>query len=151
MICKFNRLPNWRFFLAKFFGSGVIVATAFIHLLQPANEALSNECLGGTFEEYPWAFGICLMSLFLLFLVEIISHYLTETTFYQNETKVVDDDEKKLEDDSDSEDLADNKNKCDDNSKLKHVDPKNTPEQQFKKKKFLSMSLFQEKVIMIIK
>ena len=91
------------------------------------------------------------MSLFLLFLVEIISHYLTETTFYQNETKVVDDDEKKLEDDSDSEDLADNKNKCDDNSKLKHVDPKNTPKQQFKKKKFLSMSLFQEKVIMIIK
>ena len=54
MICKFNRLPNWRFFLAKFCGSGVIVATAFIHLLQPVNEALSNECLGGTFEKYPW-------------------------------------------------------------------------------------------------
>lgn len=72
---SFIRLPEWCFFIAKFFGSGVIVSTAFIHLLQPASEALGDECLGGTFAEYPWAFGICLMSLFALFFTEIVSHY----------------------------------------------------------------------------
>ncbi|CAB4255683.1 similar to Saccharomyces cerevisiae YLR130C ZRT2 Low-affinity zinc transporter of the plasma membrane [Maudiozyma barnettii] len=72
---SFIRLPQWCFFLAKFFGSGVIVATAFIHLLSPASDALGNECLGGTFAEYPWAFGISLMTLFALFFTEIISHY----------------------------------------------------------------------------
>ncbi|CCE61238.1 hypothetical protein TPHA_0A01550 [Tetrapisispora phaffii CBS 4417] len=73
---SFIRLPDCCFFVAKFFGSGVIVATAFIHLLDPAVEALSNTCLGGTFTEYPWAFGICLMSLFLLFLIEIMTHHM---------------------------------------------------------------------------
>lgn len=38
----------------KYFGSGVIIATAFIHLLAPAQEELGNECLGGTWEKYPW-------------------------------------------------------------------------------------------------
>ncbi|KAL3231054.1 Zinc-regulated transporter 2 [Nakaseomyces bracarensis] len=78
---SFIRLPDWCFFIAKFFGSGVIIATAFVHLLQPASEALTNECLGGTFEDYPWAFGICLMSLFMLFLSEIIAHHLVDKKF----------------------------------------------------------------------
>lgn len=72
---SFIRLPDWCFFVAKFFGSGVIISTAFIHLLQPASEALGDPCLGGTFADYPWAFGICLMSLFALFFTEIISHH----------------------------------------------------------------------------
>lgn len=72
---SFIRLPDWCWFIAKFFGSGVIVATGFIHLLEPASDALGNECLGGTFADYPWAFGICLMSLFALFLSEIIAHH----------------------------------------------------------------------------
>lgn len=72
---SFIRLPDWCFFIAKYFGSGVIVATGFIHLLEPASDALGEECLGGTFADYPWAFGICLMSLFALFFVEIITHY----------------------------------------------------------------------------
>lgn len=69
------RLPAWCFFIAKFFGSGVIVATGFIHLLEPATDNLGNTCLGGTFADYPWAFGICLMSLFALFFSEIITHH----------------------------------------------------------------------------
>ncbi|SMN21088.1 similar to Saccharomyces cerevisiae YLR130C ZRT2 Low-affinity zinc transporter of the plasma membrane [Maudiozyma saulgeensis] len=72
---SFIKLPQWCFFLAKFFGSGVIVATAFVHLLSPASDALGNECLGGTFAEYPWAFGIALMTLFALFFTEIVSHF----------------------------------------------------------------------------
>lgn len=77
----FIRLPPVCFFVAKYFGLGVIVATAFIHLLEPASDALGNECLGGTFAEYPWAFGICLMTLFVLFFVELcVFHYVEVKT-----------------------------------------------------------------------
>lgn len=73
---SFIRLPPWCFFIAKYFGSGVIVATAFIHLLEPASDSLGEECLGGTFVEYPWAFGIALMALFAMFFIELLSfHY----------------------------------------------------------------------------
>ncbi|CCK68184.1 uncharacterized protein KNAG_0A05180 [Huiozyma naganishii CBS 8797] len=108
---SFIRLPDWCFFLAKFFGSGVIVATAFVHLLQPANEALTDECLTGTFQSYPWAFGICLMSLFLLFLMELVSHYLIAKTFghaahdHSDFGNFVRKDSKELIDESDSESL----------------------------------------------
>lgn len=83
---SFIRMPSWVFFIAKYFGSGVIVATAFIHLLEPAADALGNECLGGTFAEYPWAFGIALMTLFALFFVEIVSfHYIDAKIAAMNE------------------------------------------------------------------
>lgn len=78
---SFIRLPDWCFFLAKFFGSGVIVATGFIHLLEPASDSLGDPCLGGTFAEYPWAFGICLMSLFALFFTECITRYYTNKSY----------------------------------------------------------------------
>ncbi|KAG8625063.1 hypothetical protein KVT40_006814 [Elsinoe batatas] len=66
-------VPQWAFFLAKYFGSGVIVATAFIHLLVPANENLLNECLTGPITEYPWVEGIALMTIFVLFFVELMT------------------------------------------------------------------------------
>ena len=78
---SFIRMPDWCFFIAKFFGSGVIVATGFIHLLEPASDALGNPCLGGTFVDYPWAFGICLMSLFALFLTECITRFYTSKSY----------------------------------------------------------------------
>lgn len=55
------------FFGAKYFGIGVIIATALIHLLQPANEYLTNKCLGELWNAYPAAYGIALGSLFLTF------------------------------------------------------------------------------------
>lgn len=67
---SFLRMPPWYLFIAKFFGSGVIVAAAFIHLLEPASDSLGDECLGGTFVRYPWAFGIALMSLFVMFFTQ---------------------------------------------------------------------------------
>jgi zinc transporter 1/2/3 len=68
------RLPPIWFFIAKFFGSGVIIATGFIHLLSPANEALSDECLGGVLLTYPFAFAIALITLFLLFFSEVCAY-----------------------------------------------------------------------------
>ncbi|CCE86808.1 Piso0_005321 [Millerozyma farinosa CBS 7064] len=72
---SFIRMPWWCFFIAKYFGSGVIIATAFIHLLEPANDSLTKDCLGGTFDEYPWAYGIALMTLFVLFFCELVSYH----------------------------------------------------------------------------
>ena len=64
---------GWVFFIAKYFGSGVIVATAFIHLLAPANQALTNPCLTGPITAYPWVEGIALMTVFALFFVELMA------------------------------------------------------------------------------
>ncbi|KAL8948793.1 MAG: hypothetical protein Q9222_005055 [Ikaeria aurantiellina] len=66
-------VPEWAFFVAKYFGSGVIIATAFIHLLAPANEALTNPCLTGPITEYSWVEGIALMTVFVLFFTELMA------------------------------------------------------------------------------
>lgn len=65
-------MPGWAFFIAKYFGSGVIIATAFIHLLAPAEAALKNECLTGPITAYPWVEGIILMMIAVLFFVELM-------------------------------------------------------------------------------
>ena len=65
-------IPDWVFFIAKYFGSGVIIATAFIHLLAPANEALTNECLTGVITAYPWVEAIALMTIFTMFFLELM-------------------------------------------------------------------------------
>lgn len=65
-------IPGWTFFIAKYFGSGVIIATAFIHLLAPAEKALTNECLTGPITEYSWVEGIILMTIIVLFFVELM-------------------------------------------------------------------------------
>ncbi|GBL48147.1 low-affinity Zn(2+) transporter zrt2 [Candidozyma auris] len=70
---SFIRLPGWCFFIAKFFGSGVIIATAFIHLLEPAADALGNECLGDAWGVYPYAYAICLVTLFIIFFCELLA------------------------------------------------------------------------------
>ena len=69
---KGMRIPEWTFFVCKYFGSGVIVATAFIHLLGPAEEALKDPCLTGPITQYSWVEGIVLMTIFVLFFVELM-------------------------------------------------------------------------------
>lgn len=49
-----------------------IPSTDNSQLLAPANEALTDECLTGPITEYPWVEGICLMSVFTLFFVELM-------------------------------------------------------------------------------
>lgn len=70
-------VPPVTFFVAKYFGTGVIIATAIMHLLVPAFEALGSPCLDGLeISEYPWAGGICFMTIMVMFFIEIvISHY----------------------------------------------------------------------------
>ena len=45
----FSPVPNRT---AKYFGSGVIIATAFIHLLSPGISELTSPCLGQAWQEY---------------------------------------------------------------------------------------------------
>ncbi|CAE6428158.1 unnamed protein product [Rhizoctonia solani] len=59
---------------AKYFGSGVIIATAFIHLLAPAVGQLGSECLHGVWEDYPWAPAIAMMAVFAIFFVELAAY-----------------------------------------------------------------------------
>ncbi|KAK4056706.1 hypothetical protein OIO90_002258 [Microbotryomycetes sp. JL221] len=68
------RVPEAAFQFVKYFGSGVIVATGFIHLLAPAWDALTSECLTGAWTEYDWAPAIAMMSVFAIFIVELIAH-----------------------------------------------------------------------------
>lgn len=68
------KLPPVCFFIAKYFGSGVIIATALVHLLDPATESLGQECLGAPFTEYPMALGLCLIMVFVMFVSEILAY-----------------------------------------------------------------------------
>ncbi|KAG4031124.1 hypothetical protein MFRU_010g02490 [Monilinia fructicola] len=66
-------VPPLAFFITKYFGSGVIIATAFIHLLAPASENLTSPCLKGPITQYDWAEGIALMTIFSMFFIELMA------------------------------------------------------------------------------
>jgi zinc transporter 1/2/3 len=67
------RVPEAVFDFAKYFGSGVIIATAFIHLLDPAISALGSPCLAAAWGNYPYALALALLSIFGIFIVELIA------------------------------------------------------------------------------
>lgn len=56
-------IPSSAFDYAKYFGSGVIIATAFMHLLEPGADELGSECLNATFQSYPFAFAFAMISM----------------------------------------------------------------------------------------
>ncbi|PVG03834.1 ZIP-like iron-zinc transporter [Serendipita vermifera] len=67
------RLPTSVYEFAKYFGSGVIIATAFIHLLTPGFEALGNPCLSEAWHNYPWPAAISMTSVFFIFFIELLA------------------------------------------------------------------------------
>ncbi|KAI0369853.1 ZIP zinc/iron transport family [Pilatotrama ljubarskyi] len=67
------RVPTKVFDTAKYFGSGVIIATALIHLLDPAIDELGSPCLDPAWQDYPYALGICLISIFIIFISELVA------------------------------------------------------------------------------
>ncbi|KAI0413161.1 Fe transport protein 3 [Xylaria grammica] len=70
---KWLKVPTKVFFACKHFGTGVLIATAFVHLLPTAWLSLSNPCLPDFFVvQYPPLPGIIMMaSLFSLFVIEM--------------------------------------------------------------------------------
>ncbi|TFK51541.1 Zinc/iron permease [Heliocybe sulcata] len=71
---RFLRIPRIVFFIGKHFGTGVILSTAFVHLLQDAFEALAKSGRIGDFTGI-----IVLASLLTIFLIEYISTAYVDT------------------------------------------------------------------------
>ncbi|KAI1769428.1 Zinc/iron permease [Hypoxylon sp. FL1150] len=67
------KVPEKVFFACKHFGTGVLIATAFVHLLPTAWFSLSDPCLPDLFTvNYPPLPGVIMMgSLFCLFIIEM--------------------------------------------------------------------------------
>ncbi|KAI1141287.1 Zinc/iron permease [Hypoxylon sp. FL0543] len=67
------KVPEKVFFACKHFGTGVLIATAFVHLLPTAWFSLSDPCLPDLFTvDYPPLPGVIMMSsLFILFIIEM--------------------------------------------------------------------------------
>ena len=67
------RMPLYVYLFARYFGAGVIVATAFIHLLDPAyGEIGPSTCVGmtGGWAQYSWCPAIVLTSVMMIFLMD---------------------------------------------------------------------------------
>ncbi|KAI0821721.1 Zinc/iron permease [Trametes gibbosa] len=67
------RVPSVFFFVGKHFGTGVILSTAFVHLLQDAFKALQDPEVNARWRVEQWAGMIVLGSLLSIFLVEYVS------------------------------------------------------------------------------
>nr|XP_019047307.1 solute carrier family 39 (zinc transporter), member 1/2/3 [Kwoniella bestiolae CBS 10118]OCF26237.1 solute carrier family 39 (zinc transporter), member 1/2/3 [Kwoniella bestiolae CBS 10118] len=67
-------VPTPVFDFAKYFGSGVIIATAFIHLLAPAWDELTSECLTGAWTDYDWAPAIAMAAVYGIFFAEVAAY-----------------------------------------------------------------------------
>ncbi|OJD35130.1 fe(2+) transport protein 3 [Diplodia corticola] len=67
------KIPPMAFFFCKHFGTGVLIATAFVHLLPTAFASLNDPCLPPLFtDDYPALPGVIMMgSLFCLFVLEM--------------------------------------------------------------------------------
>ncbi|KIM87853.1 hypothetical protein PILCRDRAFT_814564 [Piloderma croceum F 1598] len=70
---KFLRIPKIVFFIGKHFGTGVILSTAFVHLLQDAFSSLQDPNVEARYHLRHWTGLIVLGSLLSIFFVEYIS------------------------------------------------------------------------------
>jgi len=78
------KVPWYVYAFARYFGTGVIVATAFIHLMDPAyGEIGPNTCVGmtGNWAIYSWCPAIILTSAVFIFLVDVICGVYVERKF----------------------------------------------------------------------
>lgn len=82
------RIPRWVYDLARNFGSGVIVTTAFIHLMDPAySEIGPQSCVGatwsarGTNSDYSWCPALMLTSAVITFIVDAYCDFVADVKF----------------------------------------------------------------------
>ncbi|EHA24914.1 hypothetical protein ASPNIDRAFT_40838 [Aspergillus niger ATCC 1015] len=84
-----KRIPRWNipypvYLFARYFGTGVIVATAFIHLLDPAYGSIgSTTCVGVSehWADYSWCPAIVLVSVLMVFLIDVASEVYVERVY----------------------------------------------------------------------
>ncbi|RMZ78257.1 hypothetical protein DV737_g3966, partial [Chaetothyriales sp. CBS 132003] len=78
------RIPLYVYLFARYFGAGVIVATAFIHLLDPAyGEIGPQTCVGmtGGWADYSWCPAIVLASVMMIFLFDFLAERYVEVKY----------------------------------------------------------------------
>ncbi|KAL4902085.1 hypothetical protein BDW74DRAFT_187058 [Aspergillus multicolor] len=82
-------LPSWKiphsvYIFARYFGTGVILATAFIHLLDPAYKRIGPKtCVGvsGYWGEYSWCAAIVLAAVVGIFLLDLAAEEYVERKY----------------------------------------------------------------------
>ncbi|RDW68771.1 high-affinity Zn(2+) transporter ZRT1 [Aspergillus mulundensis] len=82
-------LPSWKiphsvYIFARYFGTGVILATAFIHLLDPAYKRIGPKtCVGvsGYWGEYSWCAAIVLAAVVGIFLLDLAAEVYVERKY----------------------------------------------------------------------
>ncbi|KAH8660533.1 Zinc/iron permease [Xylariales sp. PMI_506] len=87
------RIPVWIYIIARYFGSGVIIATAFIHLLDPAYDEIGPaSCVGmtGGWAEYSWPPAIALTSIMVIFLIDFLADWFVEGRYGRHASGHVD-------------------------------------------------------------
>ncbi|KAK4540450.1 hypothetical protein LTR36_009196 [Oleoguttula mirabilis] len=78
------KVPLYLYLFARYFGAGVIVATAFIHLLDPAYSEIGPlTCVGmtGGWAEYSWPPAIALLSCMAVFLMDFAAERYVEKKY----------------------------------------------------------------------
>ena len=72
--CPCLRLPPFAIICGKTIGTGVILAVALVHLLQPANQELTNPCLPYEFttDYNAYAYLFCLLAMIVFHFVEVV-------------------------------------------------------------------------------
>lgn len=81
-----KRMTRWKipfgvYIFARYFGTGVIVATAFIHLLDPAYKRIGPKtCVGvsGYWGQYSWCAAIVLATVMVIFLLDLAAEVYVE-------------------------------------------------------------------------
>ncbi|KAK3399623.1 zinc-regulated transporter 1 [Sordaria brevicollis] len=78
------RIPRYVYLFARYFGAGVIIATAFIHLLDPAYDEIGPaSCVGMTqgWNSYSWVPAIAMTSVMLIFLMDFGAEWYVEKKY----------------------------------------------------------------------
>jgi solute carrier family 39 (zinc transporter), member 1/2/3 len=78
------KIPPAAYLFARYFGAGVIIATAFIHLLDPAYHAIGpNTCVGmtGAWANFSWPPAIALTSIMVIFLLDFVADRYVEIKY----------------------------------------------------------------------
>lgn len=105
--CKFNKKKNKHILILCMFlvGTGVILATAFVHMLPEALENFSSPCLSEGWQSYSAFAGVfCMMASFLLQLIEMAAFANIERLRAKRKTQLSEDPEKSQSLDSQSTD-----------------------------------------------
>ncbi|CZR65325.1 probable ZRT1 Zinc transporter I [Phialocephala subalpina] len=81
---RWMKIPIYVYLFARYFGAGVIIATAFIHLLDPAYSEIGPlTCVGmtGGWASYSWPPAIVLITTMLIFLLDFAAERYVEIKY----------------------------------------------------------------------